>query len=583
MQLTELLFQKVKDFPNDGQLALKPGYVAVVSKASSFRAAITAPVCPAPEDPRRLTDGAGPTRVGVGLLSGNGNPYRLLRELGGTRQLLRFDAQSKRFDPVTEDQLEIDSFLRVECGMPAADAYTGFFILEVNELPSLRGKAAAAASEAYVDQPRVKALKEELEMTKKFEATQDRLFKVAQRLHELRELEQRLKDAEADVKAVEAELKRSPWSPAEIKDLSAKAMRAKDDLKKREDAMADIAKKRQRAAQVVPPPPEPVLGNPWFFGGLLLGVGVDALAFFFKQPSIALGGLVPLLAPLIVVLRFIEADEADKQAAADVQELKERELRVKKEYEAEQAPLKAALRAAKVDTPADLLEVFKERDLVVKRRDAAAERLSKVKLEPEISRMAVEIPLLESEKEKLEEEVHRMGFSRGVGEIEADLKHAMGISGGRASAVIPEPEVPKHLISRAAELLSLSVDELWSQLSPRLSAYLSALTDRRVVSGKPDEKGALVLAAADGRSGGYMTLPPPLRDMVYVALRLALIERVGGYKRLPVVIDDAFGILEGPKRALIGKMLKGIATQTQVIHRVAATPEPGTADLVLQA
>jgi hypothetical protein len=30
-------------------------------------------------------------------------------------------------------------------------------------------------------------------------------------------------------------------------------------------------------------------------------------------------------------------------------------------------------------------------------------------------------------------------------------------------------------------------------------------------------------------------------------------------------------------------MLKGIGTQTQVIHRVTDAPPPGTADLVLQA
>ena len=80
-----------------------------------------------------------------------------------------------------------------------------------------------------------------------------------------------------------------------------------------------------------------------------------------------------------------------------------------------------------------------------------------------------------------------------------------------------------------------------------------------------------------------MTLPPPLRDLVYAALRLALLERVAGYKRLPVVVDDAFGILEAPKRALIGKMLKGIGTQTQVIHRVVDAPAAGTADTVLKA
>jgi len=582
VQLTELLFQKVKDLPGEGQLSLKSGYVAVVSKASSLRVALTAPVCPAPDDPKRLADGAGPTRVGVGLVSGEGKSYRLLRELGGSRQLLRFDAATKKFAEVTEDQLEIDSFLRVECGMPPGDAYTGFFVLEINELPSLRGKAAAAASEAYVDQPRVRALKEELEMTKKFEATQDRLFKVAQRLHDLKVLAQNLQDAETDLAAVQDELKRSPWSPEEIKDLTAKASRVKEDLKRRDDALADISKKRQKAAQTLPPP-ESVWTSGWFYGGLLLGIGIDALAFVLRRPPMAGFALVPFLAPLIVILRWIEGDEADKQAATYAQELKERELKIKKDYEAEQTQLKSAMRTAKVDSPVDLLAMFKDRELVVKRREVALAKLQKLKLEPEVSRLAVEIPLLETEKAKLEDQVHQTGFSRPIGEIEADLKHAMGLSTLKNGAALPEWEVPRELISRAAELLNLGVDELWSQLPARLTAYLQALTDRRVVAGKPDEKGALILSAPDGRSGSYMTLPPPLRDLVYVGLRLALLERVAGYKRLPVVVDDAFGILEAPKRALIGKMLKGIGTQTQVIHRVADASETGTADLVLKA
>ena len=72
-----------------------------------------------------------------------------------------------------------------------------------------------------------------------------------------------------------------------------------------------------------------------------------------------------------------------------------------------------------------------------------------------------------------------------------------------------------------------------------------------------------------------MTLPSPLRDLVYVGLRLALLERVAGYKRLPIVVDDSFGILDLPKRVLIGKMLKGIGTQTQVIHRRRAGDPAG--------
>jgi hypothetical protein len=198
--------------------------------------------------------------------------------------------------------------------------------------------------------------------------------------------------------------------------------------------------------------------------------------------------------------------------------------------------------------------------------------------------MPIEIPLLISEKAKLEEHVMETGFSRAIGEIEADLKHAMGISAlaPKGASITSDADIPKQLVDRAAELLNINPDELWTQMGARLTAFLTALTDKRVVSASPDADGQLTLAAADGRSGSYMSLPPPLRDLVYTALRLALLERVAAYKRLPIVIDDAFGTLEPAKRGLIAKMLKGIATQTQVIHRVVEPPPENVADVVLR-
>ena len=150
MQLTELLYQRVKDLGAQGQIALRPGYVAVVSRAASLRGALMAALFPGPDDLRRLVDGEGPTRVGLGLVSGDGTPYRLLRELGGARQLQRFDAAGKKFSTLSEDNLEIESFLRVECGLPPADHYFSFFILESNELPSLKARGASGP-EAVVD------------------------------------------------------------------------------------------------------------------------------------------------------------------------------------------------------------------------------------------------------------------------------------------------------------------------------------------------------------------------------------------------------------------------------------------------
>ncbi len=581
MQLTELLFQRVKELGAQGLLALRPGYVSVVSKSPSLRLALVAPLFPGPDDGRRLVDGQGPTRVGVGTFGGDGSPYRVLRELGGARTLQKLDATTRKFTSVSSDALEIDSFLRVECGLPQADAFTGFFVVEANELPSLRGKGPL--TEAFVDQPRVQTLRDELAMTKKFEGQQDHLFKAQQRLIELKEVGDRARVAEENLEAIASELGRARWTAEEMRDLAERAARAQGDLRKRDEALAESATRRQRAIRDVPPPPEPLLRSPWFGGGVGLGLALDGLAFALRQPWIALLGLLPWTAALVAVLRWIGDDEADKEAAAWTQEIKEHDAAVRRSYDEEQAPLRAALKAAKADSPAELLELFKQREDILVRREAAEKKLQEARAHELLPRVAIETPVLEAERAKLEDDVHAMGFSRPMAEIELDLRLAMGLGDGRKSTGAPEAEVPKNLIDRAAELMSLSADELWAEMTPRLGAYLGALTDQRVVSAKPDDKGFLTLAALDGRSGSYLSLPAPLRDLVYVALRLLLLEKVASYKRVPIIIDDAFGTLEAPRRALIAKMLKGISSQTQIIHRTVEAPAEGVADVVLQA
>jgi len=583
VQLTELLYQRVKDLGAQGQIALRPGYVAVVSRAASLRSALLSALFPGPDDLRRLVDGDGPTRVGLGLVSGDGTPYRLLRELGGARQLQRFDAAGKKFSTLSQDNLEIESFLRVECGLPPADHYFSFFVLESNELPSSRARGVAGP-DAVVDNAKVQALKQELEQTKRYEGVQDRLFKVQQRLHELGELARRFREAQDRLNSIQAELARSPWTPEQMKDLTARAGRAKEDAKRRDDALSELAYKRQRAIQTTPPPAESLWGNIWFVGGLLLGIGIDGVAVWLRNPQIAFAGLVPFFSALVALLRWIQVDEADKEAATYIKELKEREQAVHRLYNEEQALLKNAMKAAHVDSASDLVQLFQEREKVILSREDARSEVEELRKHPDLARVPIETPLLEEEKSKLEAEVSAQGFARPIGEIEIDLRHAMGLGGSRrGGSFVSEPDVPQNLVDKAAELLNLSADEVWEAIGQRLSAYLSALTDKRIVSGSTDEKRHWVLSNADGRGGPYHGLPPQLKDLAYAALRLALLERVASYKRLPVVVDDAFSALEPAKRALIAKMLKGIAAQTQIIHRTPEEPPQGTADLVVQA
>jgi len=583
VQLTELLYQRVKDLGAQGQIALRPGYVAVVSRAASLRSALVAALFPGPDDLRRLVDGEGPTRVGLGLVSGDGTPYRLLRELGGARQLQRFDAAGKKFSTLSQDNLEIESFLRVECGLPAADNYFSFFVLESNELPSSRARGVAGP-EAVVDSAKAQALKQELEQTRRYEGVQDRLFKVQQRLHELGELGRSFREAQDQLNSIQAELARSPWTPEQMKDLTTRAGRAKEDQKRRDDALSELAYKRQRAIQTTPPPAESLWGSFWFVGGLLLGIGIDALAVWLRNPPIAFAGLVPFFAALVALLRWIQVDEADKEAATYLKDLKEREQAVHRLYNEEQALLKNAMKAAHVDSASDLVQLFEEREKVIRSREDARSQVEELRKHPDLARVPIETPLLEEEKRKLEAEVSAQGFARPIGEIEIDLRHAMGLGGSRrGGTLVAEPEVPQNLVDKAAELLNLSADEVWEAIGQRLSAYLSALTDKRIVSSTTDEKRHWVLSNADGRGGPYHGLPPELKDLAYAALRLALLERVAAYKRLPVLVDDAFSALEPAKRALIAKMLKGIAAQTQIIHRTPEEPPQGTADLVVQA
>ncbi|HWE25292.1 MAG TPA: hypothetical protein VG496_15250 [Myxococcales bacterium] len=582
MQLTELLYQRVKELGAQGQIALRPGYVAVVSRAASLRGALIATLYPGPDDVKRLVDGEGPTRVGIGIVSGDGTPYRLLRELGGSRQLQRFDAAGKKFSTLSQDSLEIDSFLRVECGLPPAEHYSSFFVLENNELPSSRARAAPVSA-ASVDNARVQALKAELEQTRRYEAMQDQLFKVQERLHELNAIAQSFREAQDELNSIQAELARSPWTPEQMKDIAARAARAKADAKRRDEAMGDIAFKRARALESTPAPAASLWGRPAFLGGILGGITIDGVAVWLRNPVIGFFGLVPFLFALIAVLRWIQTDESDKRAAAYLKELKEREKEIQRAYNEEQAPLKNAIKSANVDSASDLLDLFAEREKVVRAREKARLKVEELRKQPDLARVSIEIPLLAEEKKKLESQVSAQGFARAIGEIEGDLKRAMGLGGPiGGGASVPEPEVPRNLVEKAADILNVSPEEVWSSISQRLSAYLAALTDKRIVSATV-EKGQWMLSNADGRSGPYQGLPPQLKDLAYAALRLSLLERVAAHKRLPVLVDDSFGALEPAKRALVAKMLKAIAAQTQIIHRTGEAPPDGTADLVVQA
>jgi hypothetical protein len=284
------------------------------------------------------------------------------------------------------------------------------------------------------------------------------------------------------------------------------------------------------------------------------------------------------------VLQWIAGDEGEDLASRHLVELKEREDRAKRHYLEEQAPLKAALRQAQLESPDELLALFDERAQLDLKREQAAARALALRQDPRVAAGESERQELEAERQSFDAAVSAQGFARPIQQIEDELKEALGLrsSEKHRKAPLPDAEVPKQLYARAAEVLGTPVEPLASAVEPRLAAYLAALTDKRVVAGRMNETGQLMLSTPDGRWGPYAGLPLPLRDLAYVALRLALLERVTLQRKLPVLIDDAFAPLEGRSRQLLARMVKGIAAQAQVVHRAQEPLPQGVADHVVQ-
>jgi hypothetical protein len=581
VQLTELLYQHVNGLGAQGLVSLRPGYVAAVAEGPALRHAVAAALFPGLPGERTLSEDPGQhTRVGVGFGADDGGPpYRLLREIGGERQLQRQDPASRKYGLYSKDMLELESFLRLECALPTTEQFAALFVIEANDLPSQRGNALQGPG---VDQALARTLRDELDATRRYEDLQDQLFRATEKLRELEELLARLDATQAELQELEGLRAKMAFTPEQQTHLMLLAKRYRTEEKTRDEELSKIGIQRRRLREGGPPAAEHFVKNTLFSGGMAAGVLIDAAAVMLKKPSVALLGLAGFGAALIAVLQWIGRDEESAEAVQEMKDLKDREDRVRKAFNDEMAPLRAALRAGQLEDPADLLKLFEERTALDRRHTAASLKYRELLNDPRLATATAQREELIAEKAGLDTAVAAQGFARPIGEIEAELKAALGLSADSRRAITPDSEVPRQLYARAADALTTLPEPLADALEPRLASYLSALTDRRVVAGRMDANGQLMLSTPDGRWGPYATLPLAMRDLAYLAVRLALVERVSLQKKAPLIVDDALAPLETAKQHLLVRMLKGLSSQVQVLHRCAQPPPTELVDHLVQ-
>jgi len=195
--------------------------------------------------------------------------------------------------------------------------------------------------------------------------------------------------------------------------------------------------------------------------------------------------------------------------------------------------------------------------------------------DPAFRMAADEAQTLKAEQETLNQRIAAKGqYVRDPREVEKDIAKLKG------SMNAPPPSAPApslapgekledpcpHLLSHAADLLQTDGASMASSAKDRCAQYLSALTDRRWVGVEFDVQGhATAIAGAGGKRVPVGEIGPRDLDLLYVSLRLTLIEKVSAKVKIPVLLEDGIP-LEESKLPLLARMVRHLGTLTQVLH-----------------
>ena len=170
------------------------------------------------------------------------------------------------------------------------------------------------------------------------------------------------------------------------------------------------------------------------------------------------------------------------------------------------------------------------------------------------------------------------GFVRDVASVEAEIRRLES----EASSPQPQPRAApppqprstgdplRTLLERAAAELGGSPSAAGRSVAKKASQVMSGLSFQRLQAVVVDDRGN-VQVQTGGRSVSAATLPAADRDVVWLALKLGLIEQALASGKLVAVAEDAFGGLSEGARRFAARLLKQMAKPGQILH---ATSDP---------
>lgn len=616
MLFVELAAQAVRGFSPSVRVALKSGYVGLKSPTSvpAPLAGLLAALC-FPDgrggDLVYLAPGAKAGRAGLSLQGKQQSLWRVVRDLGGAGGVHRLNPKTSQYEVVTQDAVEVAQVIRTEAGFPARPAFEHVFSFSGAQLPSRRPKQPKGGISGIPKllgpvQPdltearqRIAALERELEGAKsaqelqfRFDGVQAELFSVEAKLKEYEELK-------AKVMAARQELSQTP-TPKSLglpEDIVARVRRFKDEKKRRDEALEKLSAEREQAIDSSALAVDPLERDRRFWLALAMGLALLGLGASLEGGAryVALLAIPAFTAATVIALRFVEDLQRKSREASKGDVFAQREKKIHDEFQLSTAMVKMAFDKTGTETPdelaaamakvEELAPALMELELELAHREAA----------PATLELPAKVSAMKGELEALNQKLLALsgGYVREVREIERELvalRETLSPPAPVTQDFTPVSVGPTEtfddpipaVMQLGAELFSTDITTLWSVLKDRSVQYLKALTDQRYHGIDVVAEGRSKVMAP-GRIVPASELPARDLDLLYLSIRLTLVEKYASVEKVPIIIEDSFGsVIDGAKQSLLGRMLKHIGSLTQVLHVTGVGQTVIGADAVVQ-
>jgi hypothetical protein len=594
----ELAAQGVRGVaPAGGRATLRPGYNVVQADGAVLRRVVEALLYPQPKDgdafPRVPGGPPGaPMRAGLTAVGNDKLTYRLVRDFATGAQLHRFDGEKRSFALVTQELAEIAAFMERTIGAPPRRRLGALLAIAAAELPSKAGGGAGGPAPSIAPQrssltpeqtqKRLAALRAELERAKIAEKLQFQLDGLQAQLFKLDEALKagaKLRDGLATAEAARAEVSDATAAVERLGDPEARLAAFEKATARKAEAAERVAAERAALAEVEERgAPGPFWKDPLFWAGAGGGLGVALVAAIGSAAYPDVRYLAMLDVPMFgwaawVGLRWVGALEAWERVARRRRAVDDWERKVEAQYERDAAAVRDAMKALGVSRPEDLKEALgrtADADAVVAewRR-----RIEEWEASPEARSASSERARVEKALRDVEAKLaaEAGGFVRDVRSVEMEIHRLESEAAGPAAPAPAPPPAPRiadpfrHLLEQAAAELGGSPVSAGRTASQKASQALVGLSFQRLQAVVVDDRGNLQVQTG-GRTVAATTLPAADKDLVWLALKLALLEQALAAGKLVAVVDDAFAGLSDGARRFAARLLKQMAKPGQIVH-----------------